>query len=448
MKRRSLIKALAAGSMLTMTPLATLLGRSAMAQGTQRMRTIFLYHPNGCVPDIFFPTPGNFGGNPTFPAMSAPLKSVASQLVFLDGIGYEGDKPTHEGGALKCLTGVREDIGNLSSIDVQMGKEDWINRNSNGISKPSIQMGVGTQWGGDSSKRISYDAGTSLHAVDDPRVLYPQLFGSSTGGTAGDPVQLDILTRSREDLNRMRTQLGGVERDRLDQHLAALDVLESKIKGSATGTSCSDLGATIKPRINMITGGNDAALWATAKLANISDIQQDLAVAALSCGLTRTIAFSYGVPVCPIVVPGTSNADHDLSHQNAAAHTTSKIWWMDQFAKLIKKLADTPDVNGSLLDNTVLCAVSDLAHGNYHNHFRIPMFLAGGKNAGLVTGRSVNLGPLGTSGKAMGGQNKNDKSVNHSNVLMTVVEKAGYKTITMPTADGRINNIWTGGNTL
>jgi hypothetical protein len=422
MKRRSLLKAIAAGS-LAMTPLATLLARSAMAADVQRIRTLFIYHPNGCVPDVFFPRAGSLTGA-TFPAMTAPLQTVANQLVFLDGIGYEGSANTHEGGALKCLTGVASSATGASSIEVQMGREDWANRATSGVSRPSVQMGVGTKWGSDTSKRISYDNGTNV-----------------------DTNQVQVLARAREDLNRLSTQLGSIERERLEQHVAALDVLEQRLNSSSSG-GCLDVSTSIKPRVDAIVGGEEQALWATQVLANISAIQQDIAVATLSCGITRSMAFMYGVPVSPIVVPGTGTGDHDLSHQDAAAHTTSKIWWMAQIRQFIQKLAATPDVNGSLLDNTIICTVSDLGHGNFHNHHRIPMFLAGGKNAGLVTGRSVDLRPLGETGKRWGDQTSAQGGVNHTNVLMTIAEKAGYRNVVMPTANGRINNVWVNGTGL
>jgi hypothetical protein len=442
MNRRSLLKAIAAGSMTAMTPMASLLARSALAaDGPNQLRTLFIFHPNGCVPDIFFPK----NGQTTLPAMTAPLQSVFKHLLFLDGIGYAGAANTHEGGSTKCLTGYGGSSTNgsegISSIEVQMGKEDWANRATTKISVPSIQMGVGTQWGDNRNKRISFDGNKDLHAVDDPRILYPQLFGSggNTGGGVSNDIQLQILSRSLADLNRLKSQLGSVERERLVQHSDSLSVLENKLRAASGGSNCGG------PNISSVgTGGPDTALWRTAVLNNISDIQQDMAIQALSCNLTRSIAFSYGVSVCPIIVPGTTSNDHDLSHQDAAAHTTSKIWWMGQIAKLIQKMANTPDINGSLLDNTIICTVSDLGHGNYHNHYRIPMFLAGGKNAGLVTGRGIDLRPYGTK-KVIGDQNANDPSINHSDVLATIAEKTGYSSVRLPTTQGRINNVWTGG---
>ncbi len=443
MNRRSLLKAIAAGSMTAMTPMASLLARSAMAagEGPSQLKTLYIFHPNGAVPEIFFPTPGIIGN---LPAMTAPMQGVAKHLLFLDGIGYAGGANTHEGGAAKCLTGFggasnANGSEGISSIEVQMGKEDWANRSATKISTPSIQMGVGTQWGDNRNKRISFDGNKDLHAVDDPRILYPQLFAG--GGATSSDLQLEILSRSNADLTRLKTQLGTIEKERLDQHGESLSVLEGKLRAATGGQPIGCKG----PNISSVgTGGPDSALWRTTVLENISDIQQDIAIQALSCNLTRSIAFSYGVAVSPIVVPGTSTNDHDLSHQNAAAHTTSKIWWMAQIAKLIDKMSKTPDVNGSLLDNTIIVALSDLGHGNYHNHYRIPMFLAGGKNAGLVTGRSVDLRPYGTK-KVIGDQNANDPSINHSDVLTTVAEKAGYKSIVLPTTMGRVNNVWVGG---
>ncbi|MES2673145.1 MAG: DUF1552 domain-containing protein [Pseudomonadota bacterium] len=443
MKRRSLLKGISAGTLaaMTMTPLATMLARSALAADTRRTKTIFLYHPNGCVPDIFFPAAGPLG---SFPAMTAPLQPVASHLTFLDGIGYWGEGNTHEGGARKCLTGVTNAVGTASSIEVQMGKEDFLNRATSGITKPSIQMGVGTQWGDSADKRISYDNGTSLHPVDDPRILYPQVFGAS----GADSTKLEVVARARADLTRLRTRLGSIEMQRLEQHIDAMDVLEQRLNTAVAG-GCLDVSTTIKPRVDAIgVGGPDQKLWASNVLANISGIQQDIAVAALSCNITRTIAFMYGVPVSPIIVPGTSDNDHNLSHQDAAAHTSSKIWWMGQLRQLIQKLAATPDVDGSLLDNTIICTVSDLGHGARHNHHRIPMILAGGKNTGLVTGRCADLRPLGTPGLKWGDQTSAEGIVNHSNVLMTVAEKAGYTSVRLPSATGRINNVWVNGTGL
>jgi|GEM_PF-1098851 hypothetical protein len=444
MNRRSLIRAIAAGSLTAATPLACLLARNAMAQtGTAPVRTIFLFHPNGCVPDIFFPP----AGSRTLPAMTAPLQDVYDNLVFIDGIGYAGPDSTHEGGTFKCLTGRMKRSDKFSSIDVLMGKEDWANRDRTLISVPSIQMGVATFWGNDDNKRISHDGATTLDSVCDPRILYPRLFGAQGG--LGSGLETQMLSIARKDLARLRMSLGQVERERMDRHEEALSVLEAKFstEGGERLNACTGPDISASPKVNY--SDTDEALSATPVLELVSDLQQDIAIAALSCGLTRTIAFSYGVSVSPVKVPGSSMGDHDSSHAAAATHTKSKIWWMGEVAKFIRKLANTPDVQGSLLDNTILVTVSDLAHGNYHNHFRIPMFLASGKNnnVGLVTGRSLDWrNARAATAKVQGDQNEKDRSINHTDVLDTIRQVAGYTSFQMPNKEGDIMLAWRGGD--
>lgn len=441
MKRRSLIQAITAGSFIA-NPLACLLARNALAaSNTPPIRTIFLFHPNGCVPDIFFPK----AGSRTLPAMTAPLQSLYDNLVFIDGIGYAGPDFTHEGGSFKCLTGRMTRDDKFSSIDVLMGKEDWANRATNGISVPSVQMGVATLWGNDDSKRISHDGGTTLDSVCDPRIMYPRLFGSAGSGTNG--IESQMLSIARKDLNRLRSNLGSLEKTRMDQHAEALSVLEARFRASDSGllNACTKPDITLAPKASGLD--TDDALSQTDVLELASGLQQDIAIAALSCGITRTIAFSYGVSVSPVKVPGSGLGDHDASHADSSTHTKSKVWWMGQVAKFIQKLANTPDGSGSLLDNTILVTVSDLAHGNYHNHYRIPMFLASGKNnaAGLVTGRSLDWRTArAATAKVQGDQNATDRSINHTDVLDTVRQIAGYTSFQMPNKEGDVLLGWRG----
>jgi Protein of unknown function (DUF1552). len=449
MKRRSLLKAIAAGSTTAVTPLAALLARNAMAQnGAAPIRTIFLFHPNGCVPEAFFPS----AGSRSLPAMTAPLQSVYDNLVFIDGIGYAGPDNTHEGGSFKCLTGRMTRSDKHSSIDVLMGKEDWANRATNGISVPSVQMGVATWWGNDDNKRISHDGATTLDSVCDPRIMYPRLFGAAPGGGNGagtGGVETQMLSIAKNDLQRLRIALGQAEKIRMEQHAEALSVLEGKFRNTDGGSIDACVGPDISASPKVDRSDTDEALSQTNVLSLASDLQQDIAVAALSCGITRTMAFSYGVSVSPVKVPGSNLGDHDASHADATTHTRSKIWWMAEVAKFIQKLANTPDVNGSLLDNTIMVAVSDLAHGNYHNHFRIPMFLASGKNnnVGLVTGRSLDWRRARAARpKVQGDQNANDPSINHTDVLDTIRQVAGYTSFEMPNKEGDIMAAWRGGN--
>ena len=50
-------------------------------------------------------------------------------------------------------------------------------------------------------------------------------------------------------------------------------------------------------------------------------------------------------------------------------------------------MAQIPEGDGTLLDNTVVLFVNELSRGNTHSHAGMPFFLAGGAGGRLRTGR-------------------------------------------------------------
>jgi hypothetical protein len=55
-----------------------------------------------------------------------------------------------------------------------------------------------------------------------------------------------------------------------------------------------------------------------------------------------------------------------------------QIYHSEQFAKFLKKLADTPDGVGSMLDNSVILYGSNMSNSNQHDHFPLPTAVVGG----------------------------------------------------------------------
>lgn len=438
MKRRNLLKALTSAS--AAMPLASILANSAAAAGNGRpIRFLSIYHPNGCVPSMFHPKAGTLA----LPGMSAPLEKVKQHCVFMDGIGLIGNGSTHEGGAAKVLTGNDEagQKGSSSSIEVLMGEENL----SNGVTPtaPSLQMGLlASKW---SDKSISFQGTTRLPYQDDPLSLYKSLFGGgddNSGGAAGLTAtdNLRAFERAKGDLARLQQQLGSIEKERLEQHMSAFNVLESKLNaianaGSGNGMTGGGSGDGSCGMVNL--DGIGSADWKdaspTGAMARVSDAQQDIAIAALSCDVTRAISFMYSHPVSPVQNPSGSLADHDASHANGETHRKSKVWWMQEIATFIEKLANTPDGDGySLLDNTIVLLCSELGHGNLHDHWRIPFVMAGGKGTGLVTGRALDFS---------GSGNYNGQGASHADLLQVIARKAGYG-FDIPLAKGELAGIW------
>ena len=116
---------------------------------------------------------------------------------------------------------------------------------------------------------------------------------------------------------------------------------------------------------------------------------------AFTCDITRSITYMVG--------NGTSNNDyqfligsstphHGTSHHNGdatklAALTKIDTWEIQQLATLLIALDNTMDVDGNtVLDNTTFYLSSDIGDGASHNHWDMPVIMAGGASGKLKLG--------------------------------------------------------------
>ncbi|HMW70688.1 MAG TPA: DUF1552 domain-containing protein [Cellvibrionaceae bacterium] len=424
MKRRSLIQGIVAAPLWTALPLSHLITRTAMA-ADRPIRTLFIYHPDGCTPELWHPAASS--SSPSLKAQSAPLEKVKQYCTFMDGFYLVGKGDTHEGGAVKVLTAndASSSQGSTSSsIEVALGQL------SPTLFK-SYQIGCfGGYW---ADKSICFNGSSRLPIEDNPQNAFKTLFSSgssSSGGGNTNASQLRILDNVSKDLARLRSQLGSIEKERLDMHAESFKSLQDRL--TAQGNQSGGTAACVSSGINLQgLGANEAR--SVEKLKTISEVQQDIIIQALSCDLVRNVVFSYSHPVSPIVVPGSSMGDHDASHASPSQFTPSKTWWIGQIANMLDKMSKIPDgTSGSLLDNTIVLLVSELGDSALHDHWRVPFVLAGGKNTGLKGNRALDFR------SANGG-----KGANHGDLLTAIAQKAGYTSISkFGLASGPMNGIW------
>ncbi len=105
---------------------------------------------------------------------------------------------------------------------------------------------------------------------------------------------------------------------------------------------------------------------------------------------------------------------HNLSHHSNVPDNIAKLSKLNQyhlstFAYLVKRLNDTPDGDGTLLDHSLLMYGSGMSNSNQHDHEPLPIVLAGGASGKLKGGRHIHAGaktPL-------------------SNLLLAMLEKLG-----------------------
>ncbi|HEX2881290.1 MAG TPA: DUF1552 domain-containing protein [Polyangiaceae bacterium] len=127
-----------------------------------------------------------------------------------------------------------------------------------------------------------------------------------------------------------------------------------------------------------------------------AQVMTDLLRLALACDLTRTATLVYTFAQCFIDTQellGIQRTDvHELGHGagDDNDHADAFAWHVDHFARLISLLRDTPEGNGSVLDNTVLVLLSEGGWNNGDPHTGENMVaLIGGGAGGLVQGQHI-----------------------------------------------------------
>jgi hypothetical protein len=419
--RRSLLHSL--GALAIAAPFASLSSRQAHAQAAGRARrVVFFYFPDGVPGTSQDGEPSAWSTtNPTsLSRCHEPLGARAADVVFVNGLSSGStDAGSHPGGAKKLLTAV--DGGQGVSLDQVL---------AHGVfsSSPWRHLYLGAMANhnhASGDKHISYpSAGTTLAPEDNPRAAFARLFsGGGTGGDSGSATPTGLPSRRRSildvvksDLDDLRARLGTTERARLDLHAESVREVETRLAALATpappssstpsSPSCSD------PALAFAV--DDANLYDAARFPEILRAQIDVAVLALSCGLTRvaTIQASHHTselimsrfPDIELSDPAFDMRSHQASHYGAR-HDDNRVeyrryvqqrrWFVAQFAYLLEQLRQRPDpavAGATLLDTSVVLACSEVSDGNTHSHDDLPFLLGGRAGGALSTGRALNLG--------------------------------------------------------
>jgi hypothetical protein len=376
------------GAGLLCAPFYRLLAEPAPVRAASTSkRIIFWFSPNGTVHDFWRPTGADTSF--TFPAGSIlePLAVHKPELIVLDGLNFERTRGgSHEGGMEHMLTG-----GGAPSVDqfiaAQLGMATAF---------PSIELGVQTSaWGASVQTRMSYDDKHAyVHPEDDPVAAYRRLFGgvaapaaANGGGPSAPDLQKSVLDLVQGELSALETQLGSLERQKLDAHLTALRSIERRAGGAAPGgAGCANVKA---PTLS------DAK--SNERFPDVGGLQMDMLVAAAACDLSRVLSIQWSHTVSPTIASwaGASEGHHELSHKDdsnkagVASFVMAERWFAGQFALFLDKLKATPEPDGSgtLLDTSTVVWVKELGDSRLHDFKAVPFVIAGGGNGYWKTGR-------------------------------------------------------------
>lgn len=122
----------------------------------------------------------------------------------------------------------------------------------------------------------------------------------------------------------------------------------------------------------------------------------DLAALAYQADLTRVLTLVMAAEGTDRTYPqvNVNGGFHPTSHHtNDPARIQDLIrvqtYHMEHFGRFIKKLADTPDGDGSILDHSLFLYGSNMGNSNQHDNYPLPEILVGGASGAHKGGKNV-----------------------------------------------------------
>jgi len=220
-----------------------------------------------------------------------------------------------------------------------------------------------------------------------PQVVFERLFGSGT--TPEQRAQRmkqssSILDSLVTELNSLRRQLGASDVRTVNQYTDEIREIERRIQLAAK-TSGEVPEFDLPPGI---PEQFDQHIKLHADMLAVA-FKADITRVATLLGARDLTGRSYPFPKSELFPNGGSSVSfHGGSHHQddpvqMRRYADLNRYHVSTMAYLAEKLKSTADVNGSLLDNTVILYGTNMGNSNQHQHYDVPHILVGGKNLGL-----------------------------------------------------------------
>lgn len=238
------------------------------------------------------------------------------------------------------------------------------------------------------SRTIAWRTPTQpLQMESDPRVVFERLFGDVSSTDPAERLQRirkqrSILDSVLGELASFQTALGPGDRSKLAEYMEAIRDIERRI------VKAEEQKDRELPLVEQPSGGVPARYDEHAKLLF------DLQAVALQADLTRVFTFMLNHEGSDRPYPeiGIADGHHPMTHNVIDPEVVEKVtkinvFMASLFADFVKKLKDTSDGNGTLLDNALIIYGSGLSNANVHSHENLPVALVGGAGGTLKGGR-------------------------------------------------------------
>jgi hypothetical protein len=251
----------------------------------------------------------------------------------------------------------------------------------------TVQIAAGN--GGFYSVTTSYSAPNKPLPMEyNPRKVFIQLMGE--GDTAAERDALlqknaSVLDMIKERTASLRNDLGPGDQRALSDYFDTVRELERRV---------SMAGARDLSHINI----PDAPVGEFEDFEKQLTMMFDLIALAYQADLTRVATYVMAAEGTDRPYPNlkVSGGFHPVSHHANQRERIAELqriqrWHVERFSAFLKKLADTQEGDGSILDHSLFLYGSNMGNSNQHDNYPLPEVLIGGANGKHVGGKNLVL---------------------------------------------------------
>ncbi len=401
LSRRTILRG--TGAALTLPFLEAMLPRRASAADVKpAARMVAVYTPHGVANEFWYPT--EYGKDYTLSPTLSPLEPVKDAISVLTGLCHPR-MPAGAGhaAAARWLAGVHPGdrvLNDFASPNQTYSLDQFAASHIGHLTRmPSLQMSAysGAGLPGRSSTLSFNVRGIPLPAQDKPRAIFNRLFVPDTAG--GKKAQAERYARQRslldavqDEAKALNKELGKSDRDRLGDYLQSVRDVEVQVDRNQKWLH--------KPKAEVDPSQLE---FEYEDRSTFTKTIYDLMLLAIRTDTTRIITFMGGVEVDRYNWHelGFKHDYHGLQHHNGQKEPLRRLAAVDKrqvelFSGFLQQLRSTNELDGNLLDRTVLLYGSGLNNGNerkngtgVHGTRNLPLVFAGGMKLGIKQGQHL-----------------------------------------------------------
>ena len=404
--RRTLLKGL--GTAMALPMLERMLPMTALASSpvqARQARAAFMFVPNGINMDAWTPT--TEGAGFALPEILQPLAGVKNSINVLTGLTQQhafanGDGAGDHARSTACwLTGMQPK--KTAGADIKAGiSVDQVAAQHIGNRTKFASLELGCERGAlagdcDSGYSCAYSSSISWRGESNPvakevnpRLVFERLFGNGVESEQGESLarrqlfRQSILDFVLEDASKLKGQLGLRDQRKVDEYFQAVREIETRLQRFES-TQAAKIALT-SPRPQGVPSDYGEHIR----------LMTDMMILAFQADLTRisTMMFANDGSNRSYAMIGVPEGHHDMSHHGhdpVKLEKKKKIdrFHVEQLGYALNKMQSIQEVDGTMLDNTMLVYGAGISDGDRHNHDNLPILLAG-KGAGTIqTGRHI-----------------------------------------------------------